>query len=400
MERPKVNNISASGIIYKKSDPRQVFVETKDGGYPIKVFRNCVCLIGGNLIGEQSKSDRGPRDTFVREVGEELSFEKPLMSTEELGKLGVAAGDRSYRAAACKHEPTKTDIAALQELKSAISENAVHFADNIQYVPKRVLDSADPENKRGDVKGLNSCWTVPLDDRMWEILVGLQNSFGNLSNESISLVTSLEEIITNGIKCSWGYDQHLQRFFLEQGIAEAKNMELFPGPEVTWLGANLASYGHYFRAFTVAKHPFTIDLKKLVWQGEPDNEDERRAIRDFIGKDFPVARHGNIIDFKTRVPGKPWVGGNHWHNDHERFRILRGIMPTTVLENIATGEREIWKDLGPGTVIDIPRFVAHAFEPAEHVLLLGILDGPFDGNDLNEYPLMDKFTCELLPSVF
>ncbi len=401
MQKPSVGNISAAGIIYKESDPSQIFVETKDSGYPVKVFRNCICLIGGNYIGDGAKSDQNPCDTFLRESDEELSFEKKLITQEEYEKIGIFGG-KAYHAAACKKEPATYDVFDLCDLKAAIRERARHFVDSIQHVPKSVFASADQTSKRDDLTGLNSCWAVPLDDDTWETLFDLQDNFGNLSNESISFLTSLNEILTSNIRCSWGYDRILQKFFLEHGLAEAENMAMVPGVEVKFLGEAMPSYGHYFQKFRVANHPFAIDLKSLVRTASPDASDERRDIFDFLGaaKDFPAASHGNLIYFKNRVPGKPWVAGNHWHNDHERFMIVAGTMPKTILENIATGEREVWRNLGPGTVIDIPRWVAHAFEPAEEVVLMGTLKRPFNSKDLNEYLLMDKVSCEILPSPF
>ncbi len=138
-----------------------------------------------------------------------------------------------------------------------------------------------------------------------------------------------------------------------------------------------------------------MNLKQFVIYGGPDSTDTRRDIFDLLDECFPTAKHVNIIVFKERLPGKPWAAGNHWHNDWERFRIVAGTAATLALERIDTKERIVFKNLPVGTIITIPPRFAHAFLPAPGLILAGALQGGFDPNDLNKYPLMDDDGNEL-----
>jgi len=114
---------------------------------------------------------------------------------------------------------------------------------------------------------------------------------------------------------------------------------------------------------------------------------------------FPKGPHVNAIRARKRIAGEKWAGGNHWHSETEYFRIVRGNLKKLILENIDTGERKVWKNLGPGTTIEIPARVAHATFPSNGLVLVGVLLGGFNQNDLNPYKLMDDDGNEL-PSPF
>lgn len=242
-------------VFYQASSPGNIFVEVKDGGYPVAVFRNHICCIGGNWIGEDAKSDLGPRDTLIREIGAELSFEKPVQDTLESHLLGDVATVVNYVAVPCAKEPTDSDRAQLQELKLLVSTAAVHVGDNICSIGKEVFDRADPGNTKGDHVGMNSFFAVPLSDRRWRTLVGLQDVFGNLSNESLTHVTSLGQIVAKQERFSWGYDQIVQNFFLTQGLQKAREMSLVPGVTVEFLGASPGTYEEYLQRYDIARHP-------------------------------------------------------------------------------------------------------------------------------------------------
>jgi hypothetical protein len=140
-----------------------------------------------------------------------------------------------------------------------------------------------------------------------------------------------------------------------------------------------------------------MNLQSLVKRAAPpDATDERRNIFDLLDpKEFPSAKHVNIIVFKERQPGKPWAAGQHWHNDSERFRIVAGVAPKVILENIDTKERAMFENLQVGTIITIPPRTAHSFLPAPGLILAGALRDGFNANDLNKYLLMDDDGNEL-----
>jgi hypothetical protein len=250
----KVNNVSGSGILYPTSDPSEIFITAKDGGYPIDAFRNHLCASGGNWIGESARGDTSPRETFVREFHEEFSFDKPMQSAEEAIAVGIATEAVSYRSIPCIKDPSEQDIRDLQQIKLLVSRKAYHVADNIQRVPRIVFDRADAANQRGDMVSLNSFYAVPLEDDEWETLERLQREFGNLSNESISLVTTLSEIVERRTPFSWGYDQIVREFFLLHGFVEANEMYLVPDITVERIDP-VGTYADILTRFEVARRP-------------------------------------------------------------------------------------------------------------------------------------------------
>ena len=90
--RIAVGNICSVAIILRASDPHQIMMETKDGGYPIKFYRHHLNFPGGNWIGEKAVNDGHTLGTLKRELEEEFSLDRPQQSTEELVDLGSQRG--------------------------------------------------------------------------------------------------------------------------------------------------------------------------------------------------------------------------------------------------------------------------------------------------------------------
>ena len=156
-----VLNIAGVGIIYRASNPRELFIEVKDDGHPIKLVRRQLCFIGGNWIGETAKGDRKPLDTFRRELGEELSFDRPIRNSVELALLGLANIKEFAPTPNPSAEATEQDIADLNDLKRVMTNSAIPFGDFLNTIPKAALDSADSENKRDGFTTLASYWEIP-----------------------------------------------------------------------------------------------------------------------------------------------------------------------------------------------------------------------------------------------
>lgn len=256
MKKQHVNHIASVGIIVRKTNPSQIFIEIKDDGYPIKAFRRNLCLIGGNWIGEASRHDLGPRDTFHRELKEELSLEKCAASTLELKLLGFIPKDSFYNVPTIEKIATAEESQILEDLKRAMIENCTPFGDYINTIPKTVLDEADPQNKRDGFIVLISCWTVALNEEHWQQLSRLQRKFKNLSNESITIIISLHEIVKARVKIAFGYDRILQQFFLSHGLESAKRIQLINNISSVKVGEPMASYNNdYLVKYEAAKKP-------------------------------------------------------------------------------------------------------------------------------------------------
>lgn len=250
-----ISNISAVAIIYSEGDPSKIFIEIKDDGHPIPAMRRKLCFIGGNWIGEAAKNDRNTIDTTSREIREELSLDKPPASTKDLFDLGIVDEISTYK---IETSPTKiedTDRENLDLIKAMLQRKLRPFGDFVNTIPKSVLDAFDPKNTRDGFSGLCSYFTVAVDEAYWERLVDLQRKFGNLSNESITLITSLDQIIESGTGIAFGHDRVLQRFFDLMGCKNSTKLPLVSGITSEAVGNPLPSYQHYVDRYEILKKP-------------------------------------------------------------------------------------------------------------------------------------------------
>lgn len=258
MEKTPVTNIASVGIVYRASDPRQIFAEIKDDGYPIKLGRRKLCFIGGNWIGEPAKNDLGPIDTFRREFDEEISFDRPVRNSKEYVLLSIA-GQESFAPTNVKIAPTSSDIEALHSFKQAVSAICAPFAICCNAVSKKALDEADPENKRDGFTSLVWYWKAAINERLWATLKELQEKFGNLSNESITVITSSDEVAKNGLKGLFGHDQVLRRFLAVEGYkTESSKIPIQEGIESTLMQPMQpiqSTYENILKFYDVAKKP-------------------------------------------------------------------------------------------------------------------------------------------------
>lgn len=257
MEKAFIDHIAGVGIVFRASDPSQVFIEIKDDGLPIKAFRRGLCPIGGNWIGELAKKDRNALETFRREFNEEIALKSIAASTLELRLLGDIPEGNFYQTPRANYTPSDEETEALNSLKRFITGVREPFGDYIIDMPKEVFDKADPENKREGFNVLVSYWLIALSEIQWGQLVSLQDSFANLSNESVTVITSLEEIVDAGIKFAYGHDRPLQEFFLTQGFQSARRLSLIDGIAYQKVGMPLASYSDYLDIYDVKRKPLT-----------------------------------------------------------------------------------------------------------------------------------------------
>ena len=254
----QLTNCASVGIIYRVSDPRQVLLDLKSAGYPRKTFAGMGCLIGGNWIGEAAKSDLSPLNTFRREVEEELSFENVLVDPVELKQLHDVTDPVSLDIGRLRSNvtPLSSDADLLKMLVKIIKERVVSYRVHIVTVPEAAFRRKEPNYAKGDIKTLVSYYKVGLAEFEWAFLAALQRKFGNLSNESVTVVTSLDEMVETGFQISWGHDQALRRFFLDNGLEEARKMVMVPGIKTAYLGEPASSYRHYTDCFKFKVTPF------------------------------------------------------------------------------------------------------------------------------------------------
>lgn len=255
MGKTKIDHIAGVGIIYRASDPTQIFADFRSDSYPVKIFRKNLYPAGGNWIGEAARNDKNTKDTFIREMREELSLEGDQASTEELRLLQVVRRSTFYNVPRCPTTPTPTHIQTLERLKKAMTTRVLPFGDYRVTIPKEVLDRGDPENNYPGSVALSSYWQVGLGEYEWQTLLRLQTEFCNLSNESLTTIVSLREILKSGIKIGGGHDQALRDFFVIKGAITGKEISAIPGITSEYVGVPLPSYEDYLRCYDVLKNP-------------------------------------------------------------------------------------------------------------------------------------------------
>lgn len=253
--KTQITNISSVGIIFRASNPAEILMEIKDDSHPIKLVRHQLCFIGGNWIGEGAKGDINTFGTFKRELYEELSFDRLARDSVELNFLGQADIEQFAPIPQPAAEILPEDRESLSDLKRVIIDSAMPFGDFLNTVEKAALDAADPANKRDGFTDLSSYWVIALQENTWKNLLRLQMKFKNLSNESCTIITSLEEIIRTDTKTAFAHDRVLKRFFLQHGLALANDLPLVPNVQSREAGMPLPTYKDYLEQYEVAKRP-------------------------------------------------------------------------------------------------------------------------------------------------
>jgi len=251
-----VSNMASTVIIYQESNPSNIFLEMKDDTHPIKLVRGQLCTVGGNWIGDNAKNDRNPLHTLEREIDEEWVFTRPMRDGKELFLLGMANNNRKFEPTPISDlKVTMGDEQNLMHVKLRVALTAKPCGDFINTIPRAVLDGADPENRRDGFSVLISYFMVGLSDDTWKVLKKLQNKFGNISAESVSVMTSLDEIVNNGTNTAFGHDQVLQRFFLSHGLKKAKRLPIVEGIESVPIGMPRANYADYLKEIDILRKP-------------------------------------------------------------------------------------------------------------------------------------------------
>lgn len=255
-QKTSITNIAGVGIIYEEAYPANIFIGRKDKTHQIMLGRDQLCPIGGNWIGETAKGDLNPLETFRRELREEISFDRPIRSSKELAQMGMAEAKTFAPTPIGGIEITEEDREDLAKLKDVITRSATPFGDYLNTVPKAALDAADPTNKRDGFTTLASYYMVPLNNRNWERLEDLQHKFGNLSNESATLIVDLGTIVARNMKIAFAHDRVLKEFWIQMGFKpKAERLPLVPGLDSQLMSMPLSTYAAYLERYDVAKKP-------------------------------------------------------------------------------------------------------------------------------------------------
>jgi hypothetical protein len=249
-----VTNLAAVVFIFCFEDPSKIFIERKTD-HPLRLANGRLCPIGGNWIGDGARNDLRPLDTLRREIMQELTHLRPHRNVDELVALGMATAEQFKPTPLNKEPLTSDEIAQLNLLKHVICSGLTPFGSFLNHVPKSALDAADPNNQRPGFTSLVNYFTVGLNKDQWDLLSTLQCKTGNLSNESITLITTLDEIIQRGTLTAFAHDRVLRGFFLSRGLNQAWNLPLVPGLESIPVGMPLPTYVEYMKHYQIKNLP-------------------------------------------------------------------------------------------------------------------------------------------------
>jgi len=246
-----ISNIGVVGIIIRGKKPREVLLEIKDDGSPKKAWQRHINPIGGSW----KPQDQNPLDTLRRELKEELSIAKGCFRPVKLHLLDQKPQGEFYPVATNGPPPTSEDWCSLNYIKQVIAERYAPFGDYIITVSQAVLDSADPDNAHVGYSVIHSYWIAVLNEEEWNNLTALQEKFGNLSNEAVTVITTVDEIVKTGIKTAFGHDQPLKEMFLSFGLPLAQQYPLIDGIKCRMVGPPMISYKEYLNHYNIVRKP-------------------------------------------------------------------------------------------------------------------------------------------------
>jgi len=261
IERVGIVSIASVAILYRKTNPGEVFLDIKTPGYPLTAFVGMICPIGGNWIGDQAQADLNPLATWRREFEEEFTITTKVASLAETRLLGDDPKEEFYTTPRNLIIPSRTDLIDFTLLKHNLPLRAEPFGDFLVTVPKSVLDRNAPENRRPGYTALHPYWLVEVFEDEWRALVALHQKFGNLSCESQSVITSLPQIIAEGQLTCCGHDVVMREFFQQMGCANAEGYPMLEGITFEHRGMPLDSYDKYRAEYDITRTPFFNENK-------------------------------------------------------------------------------------------------------------------------------------------
>lgn len=252
--KPAVNTIAGIAVIYRLANPQEIFTSRKTAGHPTAHAREKLCCIGGNWVDDGARADANTLATLQRELREELTLDKHVATTAEAVTIGLTDTVESYEIGRAQ-APTEEDRAALAQLVEAFVSAAKPFGDICITVTEAALRAADSENERPGFTSLCSFYLIGVNEENWAKLVALQERYGNLSNESLTLITSLPEILAKDDRFAFGHDQVMRAFWREQWYGAVEEMSIIPHIEFELIGMPLDTYAEYLEKFEVARRP-------------------------------------------------------------------------------------------------------------------------------------------------
>ncbi|PIR87669.1 MAG: hypothetical protein COU10_03295 [Candidatus Harrisonbacteria bacterium CG10_big_fil_rev_8_21_14_0_10_45_28] len=253
MSKKTVDNVASTVIIVREENPFQLFAELKDSSHPRPLVRGALCTPGGNWV-HDARFDSGPRDTHIREIWEEFTFNRLPRDQQELAALGLSEDACGFQAATqLAAEPTPKDRATLAQIRNFVAFQATPWMARINTITEEAWASADPDNKKPTMSFWVNYFVVKLPEELWLGLMALQEHFGNLSAECISYVTNAEKMAKTSLRGAFCHDFALEAFWKENGFC--KNLTHIPGTSSVVAGIVPETYANLLEKVNVRNHP-------------------------------------------------------------------------------------------------------------------------------------------------
>jgi len=189
-------------VTYRVGDQLNFFLERK-WEHPNPRIDGRLCLIGGNWFDPEAAVDRSFFDTGIRELWEELTFDR-------------------------EHFPYATPM----------SDAVVREKDreDLLYVVREIPRNSRPlgvfllRDEESDAPpGLVAYFDSRLDRDASGMLMRLQKRFGNLSGETQTVITTIDEMVETEDTFAFGHDRPFQIIALSMGLEAAVSLNLADG---------------------------------------------------------------------------------------------------------------------------------------------------------------------------
>lgn len=240
MQKLKVRNLSAVGIIYLASNPSQVLVNMNTGRITPRAFRWTLNLFGGQWNGRSAQADANPLATFKRVIETDLSIR---FKSNDSGFYGKDDGGLS-----------REQTAKFLNFRKAVLTKAVPWRDYLVSIDQSVLGVV-PGGHEPPYNALISYHLVGLDESQWLYLQETLDSFDTVSQSGHSHTATYHDIIARAQGFGFGHETAMIDFWAECGHCEALHLRRLLPKSAVKLGAPMPSYKEYVSTYDIEVRP-------------------------------------------------------------------------------------------------------------------------------------------------
>ena len=241
MQKVKVRNLSAVGIVYMASSPSLVLLNMNVArGASPRAFQWTLGLLGGEWNGRLAQADANPLSTFKRSV------EADLMVRSRHGEDPVYGKDDGGF--------TREQTTKFFNFRKAVLTKAVPWRDYLVSVDQTTLSSV-PGGHEQPYQALVSYHLVGLDESEWLYLQSTLDQFENVSRSGLSHTATYRDIIARGQAFGFGHETAMIDFWSGHGYCEALHLRRLLGRPAANLGTPLSTYKDYVSTYDFEQRP-------------------------------------------------------------------------------------------------------------------------------------------------